>query len=36
MKQLSTWSHMVKGEYICGIEPGNQNMLGRESVTVTQ
>ena len=30
MKQLTTWSHMVKGEYICGLEPGNANMLGRE------
>ena len=30
MKQLTTWSHMVAGEYICGIEPGNANMLGRE------
>ena len=29
MKQLTTWSHMVRGEYICGIEPGNANMRGR-------
>ena len=30
MAQLTTWSHMVAGEYICGLEPGNANMLGRE------
>jgi hypothetical protein len=23
MRQLTTWSHMVRGEYICGIELGN-------------
>ena len=26
MQQLTTWSHMVAGEYICGLEPGNSNM----------
>ena len=29
MTQLTTWSHMVRGEYICGLEPGNANMRGR-------
>ena len=29
MQQLTTWSHMVQGEYICGLEPGNANMQVR-------
>lgn len=30
MEQLTQWSHMIAGEYICGIEPGNATMLGRK------
>ena len=30
MEQLTQWSHVIAGEYICGIEPGNATMLGRK------
>ena len=30
MPQLMQWNHMVAGEYICGLEPGNAGMKGRQ------
>ena len=29
LPELTQWNHLIGGEYICGLEPGNASMKGR-------